>query len=61
MEYVLIIFMYAGLLSESDSVAMNNVSGFQTKEFCEDAGHKAVKEFKNFGFKSGKYVCVRTK
>ena len=61
MEYVLIIFMYAGLLSESDSVAMNNVSGFQTKEFCEEAGNKAMKEFKTFGFKSGKYVCVRTK
>ena len=61
MEYVLIIFMYAGILSESDSVAMNNVSGFQTKEFFEEAGDKAVKEFTNFGFKSGKYVCVRTK
>ncbi|GEM_PF-1874880 len=62
MEYVLIIFMYAGILSEQDnSVALNNVNGFQTKEFCEEAGHKAMKEFKNFGFKSGKYVCVRTK
>ena len=54
--------MYAGILSEQDnSVALNNVNGFQTKEFCEEAGHKAMKEFKNFGFKSGKYVCVRTK
>jgi hypothetical protein len=61
MEYVLIIFMYAGLLSEGDSVAMNNVSGFQSKELCEIAGKTTVKEFKNFGFKSGKYTCVRIK
>lgn len=61
MEYVLIIFMYAGILSQGDSVAINNVSGFQTKELCEEAGNKAVKEFKNFGFKSGKFTCVRTK
>lgn len=61
MEYVLIIFMYAGVLSKSDSVAMNNVSGFQTKELCEEAGTKTVKEFRNLGFKSGKYVCVRAK
>lgn len=61
MEYVLVIFMYAGLLSSSDSVAMNNIAGFQTKELCEEAGKHSVKEFKNFGFKSGKFVCVRIK
>lgn len=54
MEYVLIIFMHAGM-------PMNNVSGFQTKEFCEEAGNKAVKEFKNSYFNYGKYVCVRVK
>jgi hypothetical protein len=60
-EYALIIFMYAGMLSPSDSVAMNNVSGFQTKQLCEEAGKQTVSEFKNFGFKGGKFVCVRTK
>jgi len=61
-EYVLVIFMYAGwLLSQGDSVAMNNVSGFQTKQLCEEAGRQSVSEFKNFGFKGGKFVCVRTK
>ena len=61
MEYVLVIFMYAGMLSQNDSVAMNNVSGFQTKELCEQAGKLTVSEFKNFGFKNGKFVCVKTK
>ena len=61
MEYVLIIFMYASMFGQAHSVPMNNVSGFQTKEFCEEAGNKAVKEFRNSGFKSGKYVCVRVK
>lgn len=61
MEYVLVIFMYAGLLSNSDSVSMNNVSGFVNEELCKKAGKQAVKEFKNFGFKSGKFVCIRTK
>jgi len=60
-EYVLVIFMYAGMLSQNDSVAMNNVSGFQTKQLCEEAGKQTVSEFKNFGFKGGKFVCVRTK
>jgi len=63
-EYVLVIFMYAGMLSQSDSVAMNNVSGFQTKQLCEEAGKQTVSEFKishYFGFKGGKFVCVRTK
>lgn len=61
MEYVLIIFMYAGFISKSDSVAINNVSGFANKELCIEAGKESVKEFTNFGYKSGKYVCVRTK
>jgi hypothetical protein len=61
MEYVLVIFMYAGMLSSSDSVAINNISGFQTKQLCEVAGKEAVREFQNSGFKSGKFVCLKTK
>lgn len=67
MEYVLIVFMYAGMLSRGDSVSLTNISGFETKQFCEEAGDKVIKEFKNefktlpVGYKSGKYVCVRKK
>ncbi len=61
MEYVLVIFMYAGLLSSGDSVAINNVPGFQSQELCEKAGQRTIKEFKNVGFKSGKFVCLKNK
>lgn len=60
MNYVLIIFMYAGFASNGDSVALDNISGFASKEYCQQAGEEVVRKFKTTGFKSGKFICVRT-
>jgi hypothetical protein len=58
-EYALILFLFSnnGYLKQTTSVNL----GFKTEKFCEEAGKQTVSEFKNFGFKGGKFVCVRTK
>lgn len=56
--WILIIFMYAGLLSRSDSVAITSVNGFQSEMACQQAGKK-IKSLETL-FKDSKFICVRT-
>lgn len=57
MKFTLILFLYAGMMSKGDSVALTNVPGFATEEACIAAGRKAV-GMTNSTFKDGKFVCV---
>jgi hypothetical protein len=57
-EWILILTMYAGTMSKSDSVALTNVPGFTNQAECEIAGRTAVKEFDTL-LKSIKFVCVQ--
>lgn len=59
-EYTLILFLYAGVLSKSDSVALTNVPGFKNQGACQQAGMAAVKQLTTGTFKDGKFICVRS-
>jgi len=56
--WTLIIFLYSGALSQSDSVALNNISGFESEKACEIAGKTAVSKLTTL-MKGGKFVCVK--
>lgn len=56
--WTLIIFLYAGAMSNSDSVALTNIGGFTSEITCENAGKTAVSKFTTL-MKGGKFVCVR--
>jgi len=59
-EYTLILFLYAGMLSNSDSVALTNIPGFKSEAACETAGKQAVSGLSGGTLKSGKFVCVKS-
>lgn len=59
-EFILILFLYAGPLSQGDSVALTNIPGFQSREACELAGKRA-QSLTAGTIKSAKYVCVAAK
>lgn len=56
MEYVLILFMSIGALSDKDSMALTTVA-FPVQQQCVAAGDAAVKKF-GTGTKNAAYVCV---
>jgi hypothetical protein len=59
MEFVLILFMFIGALSDKDSMALTTVV-FKSQAECETAGQKAVTTFAR-GTKQGQFVCVARK
>ena len=56
--WILVIMAYAGALSNGDSVALTNVSSFQTEQACIVAGDK-VKRMETGTFKAIRYTCVK--
>jgi hypothetical protein len=56
--WILVIMAYAGALSNGDSVALTNVSSFQTEQSCIVAGDK-VKRMETGTFKAIRYTCVK--
>ena len=58
MTWILILYIYAGALSKSDSVALTNVQGFATEQTCKTAGEKANALVEG-SFKNVRYICVK--
>jgi hypothetical protein len=58
MSYVLVLFVYAGVLSKGDSVALTNVPGFKSEVLCEEAGKSSVNLAKGT-YKDAKFVCLK--
>jgi hypothetical protein len=56
MNWVLILYIYAGGMSGTDSVALTNVR-FTTEKSCIAAGEKSLKLVSGT-LKSARYVCV---
>jgi hypothetical protein len=54
--FILILYIYAGALSNSDSVALTSAT-FSGQQACESAGKQAVQMAG--GLKGGKFVCVK--
>lgn len=60
MEWTLILFVYAGIMANTDSVALTNMPGFPTEAMCEAAGDASL-SMDDGTTKNIVYVCVRNK
>lgn len=58
--WTLIVLVYAGILADSDSVALTNVQGFASEQTCIVAGKKA-KSLTDNTKKETKFACVMVK
>jgi hypothetical protein len=58
MGWILILFVHAGAMSNADSMALTNVSGFKTQSACIAAGETA-KLITSGTVKATRYVCVK--
>lgn len=56
--YTLILFIYAGVFAKGDSVALDHVEGFTSKEACVAAAQEA-KKFVDGTAKEFRFVCVK--
>lgn len=56
--WTLILLVYAGAWSKTDSVALTNITGFDTQKACIDAGNKA-RTMTTDTYKETKFVCVQ--
>ena len=56
--WALIIFIYAGVFSKGDSVALTNVYGFKSKNLCEIAIQESQQLSKDT-FKSTRAICFK--
>lgn len=57
MSFVLVLYIYAGMMSKGDSVALTTIRGFATREDCVRAGENAKGLVAN-SFKEVRYVCL---
>ena len=55
--WVLVLFAHAGVMSNSDSMALTNVSGFRTEAACQSAGETSKRLASNTT-KVIKYTCL---
>jgi hypothetical protein len=60
MEWVLIVFVYAGIMANTDSVALTNVPGFKSEAACKAAGD-ITHSLDDGTTKNVVYVCVEVK
>ena len=58
MNWILIIYIYAGVLSSGDSVALTNVHGFASESSCVVAG-KSAERLTTGSSKVYRFVCVK--
>jgi len=57
MIWTLILFAHAGIMSDKDSMALTNVTGFRTQAECRAAGEES-KRMASSTTKVIKYTCV---
>lgn len=58
MSWILVLFVHAGMLSDKDSMALTNVSGFKTQASCEAAG-RASEALTKSTTKNTRWVCIK--
>ncbi len=58
MEYVLLIWIHASIMSSSDSMTSSIVSGFKTSAECNAQG-KLLEDITNNTLKVLKYRCIQ--
>lgn len=55
--FVLVLYIYAGILANGDSVSIAPITGFKTVEECIAAGDKSIPLVKSSA-KQLRYVCL---
>jgi len=60
MEWILVIFLHAGILSDKDSMAVTSIAGFSTQVECQAAGKDAEK-LTSSTTKATRFVCLQRK
>ena len=58
MKFVLILYIYAGILANGDSVSLTNIPGFTTEASCIAAG-KASSKLTDGSSKVTRFICVK--
>lgn len=59
-EWVLVMYIYAGIMAKGDSVSMISISGFTTEQTCKDAGKYGNPLVSNTT-KDYRYICLPRK
>ena len=59
-EFILVIYIYAGMLAKGDSVAIQPIYGFKTEAQCQEAGRKAEPLVKGSA-KEYRFICMEQK
>jgi hypothetical protein len=57
MSWILVMYIYAGVLAKGDSVTLQTVPGFKTQQECQQAGN-AASSLVNGSAKEYRFVCV---
>ncbi len=57
--WVLILYIYAGMMANGDSVAITNVPGFTSEQSCKSAGTNAADHLVSGSTKVVRFVCVK--
>lgn len=58
MNWILVIYIYAGVLANGDSVAITNIPNFSTKQDCMQAG-KDAEGLVTGSAKVYRFVCLK--
>ncbi len=58
MNWILILFVHAGALSNADSMALTSVPGFRNEAICQTAG-RASEALTKVTTKNTRWVCVK--
>ncbi len=57
MEYLLVVYIYAGIFAQGDSVAITSITSFETVQECQNAGEQ-MKPLVRGTAKELRFVCV---
>jgi len=58
MTWILVMYIYAGVLANGDSVALQHIDGFTSQEQCQRAGNQA-EGLTRGSSKVYRFVCLR--
>ncbi len=57
MNWILVIYIYAGALATGDSVTITHIPNFKSKQECAQSGREA-KELVGYSSKEYRFVCL---
>ena len=58
MSYVLVMYIYAGMMAKGDSVALSQIDGFTSMQSCQEAGKAGERLVGGITSKEYRFVCL---